>query len=147
RAAELGVADRLHLLGRVSADRLLDAYRSADVLAVPSVHEGFCLPVIEALACGVPVVAARAGALPETLGDAGLLFAPGDVHDLVQQVEAVLDDAAEAREARRRRGLARGAEFDRARWHEQFGRIVESVLDAPPRPHGPAGAGRDALRE
>jgi glycosyltransferase involved in cell wall biosynthesis len=89
-AARLGVADRLHLIGRVSDEQLLDAYRSADLLVIPSRHEGFCLPVIEAMACGLPVVAARAAALPETVADAGLSFTPDDPRDLARQVRRVL---------------------------------------------------------
>src|SRR5262249_40566049 len=76
RAAELGVADRLHWLGHVSEDRLLDAYRSADLLVMPSRHEGFCIPVIEAMAFGLPVVAARAAAPPATLGAPRPAFTP-----------------------------------------------------------------------
>lgn len=84
RAVELGIADRLHLLGRVSHERLLDAYRSADVLVVPSVHEGFCLPVLEAMACGVPVVQPNHGAFPEMIArtKGGLLVEPGSVDSL-----------------------------------------------------------------
>jgi glycosyltransferase involved in cell wall biosynthesis len=89
-AERLGVADRVHFLGRVSRDDLTAAYRTANVFVMPSTHEGFCIPVIEAMAHGVPVVAARAGALPETLGDAGLSFTPDDVDDLVRQVRRVL---------------------------------------------------------
>jgi glycosyltransferase involved in cell wall biosynthesis len=90
-AHELGVADRLHFLGHVTESRLRDAYRSADVFVMPSVHEGFCLPVVEAMACGLAVVAARAGALPETVGDAGLTFTPDDVEDLVRQLCRLLE--------------------------------------------------------
>src|SRR5262249_136002 len=90
RAAELGVADRLHFLGHVDEERLHDAYRSADLFVMPSRHEGFCIPVIEAMATGVPVVAARAGALPETVGDAGLTFEPDDAADLARQMVRVL---------------------------------------------------------
>jgi glycosyltransferase involved in cell wall biosynthesis len=90
RAAELGVSDRVHFLGQVPEDRLLDAYRSADVLVMPSVHEGFCIPVAEAMACGLPVAAARAAALPETIAGAGLSFRADDVEDLARQVRRVL---------------------------------------------------------
>lgn len=85
-ATDLGVADRLHFLGEVDESALCDAYRGADALVMPSVHEGFCLPVAEAMACGVPVVAARAAALPETLGHAGLTFTPDNPADLARQV-------------------------------------------------------------
>ncbi|MBY0527321.1 MAG: glycosyltransferase family 4 protein [Gemmataceae bacterium] len=91
RAEELGVADRLHILGQVGTERLYDAYRSADVFVMPSLHEGFCVPVLEAMASGLPVIAARAAALPETIGDAGLTFAPEDATDLARQVDRVLD--------------------------------------------------------
>jgi glycosyltransferase involved in cell wall biosynthesis len=104
RAKELGVADRLHLLGHASEARLLDAYRSADVFVMPSCHEGFCVPVIEAMGCGLPVVAARAGAVPETVGAAGLTCAPDDAGDLARQVRRVLDSrpAASGRDGPRR---------------------------------------------
>jgi glycosyltransferase involved in cell wall biosynthesis len=90
RAAESDLADRVHILGQVVADCLCDAYRSASVFVMPSLHEGFCLPVLEALACGLPVVAARSSALPETVGPAGLTFQPDDVDDLARQVRRVL---------------------------------------------------------
>jgi glycosyltransferase involved in cell wall biosynthesis len=90
RAMELHVADRVHLLGQVGEAELADAYRCADVLVIPSLHEGFCVPVIEAMASGLPVVASRSAALPETVGDAGLTFAPDDAGDLARQVMRVL---------------------------------------------------------
>ncbi|MFN4258360.1 MAG: glycosyltransferase [Gemmataceae bacterium] len=92
-AKEHGVADRLHFLGHVEDTYLRDAYRAADVFIMPSRHEGFCLPVLEAMACGVPVVAARAAALPETVADAGLTFMPDDANDLARQIIRVLKPA------------------------------------------------------
>ena len=90
RAAELAITDRVHFLGQVDPAELRDAYHSADVFVMPSQHEGFCLPVLEAMACGVPVVAARSSALPETVGPAGLTFVPDDARDLARQVRRVL---------------------------------------------------------
>src|SRR5205814_2335627 len=66
-AAERGIVERVHFLGHVSDAELADAYRSAHVFVMPSLHEGCCIPVLEAMAAGVPVVAARAAALPETI--------------------------------------------------------------------------------
>jgi glycosyltransferase involved in cell wall biosynthesis len=91
RARELHVANRVHLLGQLDEPDLAAAYRSADTLVIPSRHEGFCVPVIEAMASGLPVIAARSTALPETVGDAGLTFAADDAADLARQVERVLD--------------------------------------------------------
>lgn len=92
RAARLGVADRLHFVGQVSESQLRDAYRDADALVIPSVHEGFCIPAVEAMACGTPVIASRSAALPETIADAGLTFAPNDAEDLARQVRRLQSD-------------------------------------------------------
>jgi glycosyltransferase involved in cell wall biosynthesis len=89
-ARQLGVTERLHFLGQLDDDELRRAYQSADVLVMPSLHEGFCVPVIEAMACGLPVIASRSAALPETVGGAGLTFTPNDVEDLVRQLRRVL---------------------------------------------------------
>ncbi|MBI3412373.1 MAG: glycosyltransferase [Planctomycetes bacterium] len=92
-AIQLGVEDRVHFLGQISAEELSALYRSAAALVLPSVHEGFCLPVIEAMAHGLPVIAARSSALPETVGDAGLTFTPDDADDLARQIRRVLGRA------------------------------------------------------
>lgn len=99
-ADRLGVQARVHLYGQIADADLPRAYRSADVLVMPSLHEGFCVPVIEAMACGLPVVASRCAALPETLGDAGLTFTPNNVDDLVDQLRRVLPAACGVAERR-----------------------------------------------
>src|SRR5262249_38505002 len=75
---------------------------------MPSIHEGFCLPVVEAMACGLPVIAARAGALPETVGDAGLTFTPDDAADLARQVKRLLAEvpALHSSETAKKRPIA-----------------------------------------
>ena len=132
-AGALGVADRLHLLGRLPEADLPGAYRAADVLVMPSVSEGFCIPVIEALASALPVVAAHATALPETVADAGLTFRPEDADDLAVQVGKILD-TPELREELCRRGLERARLFSTENWSRQFARIVEGLLEAEPLP-------------
>ena len=82
----------LRTLGYVSEAHLPALYAGARVLAVPSLHEGFGLPCLEAMASGVPVVAARRGALPETVGDAGLLVDPGNADELADAVVAAACD-------------------------------------------------------
>jgi glycosyltransferase involved in cell wall biosynthesis len=89
-AGRLGVADRVHLLGRLSDHDLREVYRSGDVFVMPSRHEGFCVPVLEAAACGLPVVAAHATALPETVAGRGLTFRPDDAADLAAKVRQLL---------------------------------------------------------
>jgi glycosyltransferase involved in cell wall biosynthesis len=90
-AEDLGVAERVHFLGQVSEEELVAAYRSATLFVMPSVHEGFCIPVVEAMGCGLPVVAARVAALPETASDAGLFFSPDDPADLARKIRLLVD--------------------------------------------------------
>jgi len=89
-ARTLGVGERVHFLTNVADADLPRVYQSADVFVVPSLHEGFCVPVVEAMACGVPVIASRSAALPETIADAGLTFVPDDAADLARQLRRVL---------------------------------------------------------
>lgn len=95
-ARECGVLDRLHVTGRVSSEELVRHYRSASVVVVPSRYEGFGLPAVEAMACGTPVVATRAGALPEVLGltGGGILVDMESPEALARGVEALLGDPA-----------------------------------------------------
>ncbi len=93
--------------------RLVELYAQAQVAVVPSLYEGFSLPAVEAMSCGVPLVATTGGALPEvvgTNGDAGLLVAPGDAGALAASVGRLLGDTtmrAEIGAAGRRRALRR----------------------------------------
>ncbi len=99
-AAALGLAEAVIFAGQVSDAELAAHYQLADVFVIASVHEGFCIPVLEAMACGLPVVGAHATALPETIGDAGLTFRPQDPSDLAAKVIEVLEPGAENKEQR-----------------------------------------------
>jgi glycosyltransferase involved in cell wall biosynthesis len=89
-------------------------YSAAAVYVQPSLVEGFGLPVLEAMACGTPVVASRAGALPEVCGDAALLIDPRSPADLAAAIGSILDD-----ESRRESMIARGFEqAGRFSWRE-----------------------------
>jgi len=104
----------LRLVGPVADDTLPGLYAGAAVFAYPSRYEGFGLPPLEALACGVPVVAADATSLPEVVGDAGLLVAPGEPEAWADALCAVLEDAALASRLREA-GPRRAAGFTWAR--------------------------------
>jgi len=104
-AARAGLEQRVDFKGHVSGDELAALYRGAACLVFPSRDEGFGLPLLEAMASGVPVVATRAGALPEIAGDAAILVEPGDPVALAGGIERALAD--------RERLVAAG--FERAR--------------------------------
>lgn len=100
----------VELAGYVDDARLDALIRGAQVLVYPSVYEGFGLVLLEAMARGTPVLAARATALPETGGDAAAYFEPSDPRDLERALGELLNDAA-ARSERSRRGIERAALF------------------------------------
>lgn len=110
-AAELGCSGRLRLAGHVPQDELVRLYRRAALVVVPSRHEGFGLPAAEAMACGAPVVATRAGALPELLrvGGGGVLAQRDCPESLARQIAALLEAPGRRAElgARGRAGIAR----------------------------------------
>ncbi|HKH90577.1 MAG TPA: glycosyltransferase family 1 protein [Gemmatimonadaceae bacterium] len=99
----------IELLGRVSDGTLHALYASASCLVIPSLHEGFGVPVVEAMAAGCPVVAASAGALPEVCGDAAVLVDPLDPRAIAAGIERAIADA----DSLRIRGRARAESF---RW-------------------------------
>jgi glycosyltransferase involved in cell wall biosynthesis len=91
-AARSGLADRVVLLEYVERAELLALYRGAMALVFPSRYEGFGLPVLEAMGCGTPVVAAATTSLPEVVGGAGILVPPADAGALAEGIERALDD-------------------------------------------------------
>jgi glycosyltransferase involved in cell wall biosynthesis len=93
----LGLNDIVTTISGVSDEELARLYGQAEVAIVPSLYEGFSLPAIEAMSCGVPVVATTGGALPEVVGvsgETGLLVEPNDPDALVVAIRQLLDDAA-----------------------------------------------------
>ena len=104
-AREAGVLHRLRLTGRVTTDELVDLYRRAAVVVVPSRYEGFGLPAVEAMACGTPVVAARSGALPEVidLTGGGVLAERDNPRSIASAVQTLLENV-EARALMAKRG-------------------------------------------
>ncbi len=105
-AQTLGVADAVAWLGYLTDAQLLAEYRQADVFALPSLYEGFGLPVLEAMACGTPVVCSDCASLPEVAGDAALRVDPRDHGALGRALLRVLSDTALAEDLAAR-GLAR----------------------------------------
>jgi MMP alpha-(1->4)-mannosyltransferase len=91
---KLGIFRRVTFTGKLSPENLRREYHSAQVTVVPSLYEGFGLPAAESMACGTPVVATSAGALPEVVGEdgAGILVPPRDAKALAMAIREVLED-------------------------------------------------------
>ena len=95
---ELGIGRLITFTGRISETEFVRQYAKASVAVIPSVYEGFGLPAGEAMACGVPVISTTGGALPEVVGDAGLLVPPADSQALAGALRSLLNhpDVADA---------------------------------------------------
>lgn len=113
-AVALGIGDRCAFPGYVDEASLQALYANADLFVLPSLHEGFGLPVLEAMACGTPVACSRTTALPEIAQGAAALFDPEDARDIAAVMGALLADDA-LRASLRERGLRRAS---RASWRE-----------------------------
>jgi glycosyltransferase involved in cell wall biosynthesis len=112
--ARSGVGDAARFLGALAEDDLAVLYSHAGVFVLPSVYEGFGLPVLEAMACGAPVVCSNAGPLPEVAGDAAVLLPPEDAALWAGAMEEVLTDRSRAATLRQT-GFARARQFSWAR--------------------------------
>ncbi len=126
-AREPGGGDLLEIRGRVTESDLLTLYRSASALVYPSFYEGFGLPLLEAMACGTPVIASRAASIPEVTGDAALLLEPRDEDAWAHAIEAVFEPthAMRLRDA----ALGRAAMFTWDRTAEQTLQVYRRALD------------------
>lgn len=109
-SAELHVGDRVKFAGRVPDDDLPDYYAACDTWATASRHEGFCVPIIEAMAAGKPVIVPGVAAMPETAGDAGLRYDAGDVEGLAHHMRMLKDDGVLYGELSKK-AVARAREF------------------------------------
>ena len=105
-AGELSLGERVRFVSGISDEELGELLASAETAVVPSLYEGFSLPAVEHMASGTPLVASRTGALPEVVGDAGILVEPGDVEELAAVLRRLHDSAGE-RERVGAAGLAR----------------------------------------
>jgi glycosyltransferase involved in cell wall biosynthesis len=110
--------------GLVSAEELVSLYRRAACLVFPSLYEGFGQPPLEAMACGCPVAASNAGAIPEAVGEAAALFDPHDAEDIAAVVSAVLESPERLVAA----GLERSRGFTWAETARRHEAVYRSIL-------------------
>jgi glycosyltransferase involved in cell wall biosynthesis len=107
---KLKLRDAVKLLGYVERGAMPALYSAATLFVFPSLYEGFGLPPIEAMACGLPVICSNAPSLPEVVGDAALLVPPRDAACMAGEMRKLIDDAA-LRQELKQQGLARAKHF------------------------------------
>ncbi len=126
RVETLGLGDLVSFQGYAAEGALRDLYAGAVCLVLPSLREGFGLPVLEAMACGTPVITSSSSSLPEVGGDAALRVDPHDAIDLADAMYRVLTDA-DLRDDLRERGLKWVRAFSWRRTAEQISRLLDEV--------------------
>lgn len=122
--ARLGMLDRVRSLGLVPERDLPSLYRGAHAVIMPSRYEGFGLPVIEAMACGTPVLSSNRTSLPEVGGAAARYFDPDDRESFVEGLRSLRDTGLLSE--LRARGLRRAGLFD---WGRVAGRVMRGIVD------------------
>ena len=95
--AELSLNGTVRFTGRIADREFARYYAEATMAVIPSLYEGFGMPAGEAMACGVPVISTTGGALPEVVGDAGVLVPPADAEALRQAIVGLLNDPQKRR--------------------------------------------------
>ncbi|MDP2660763.1 MAG: glycosyltransferase family 1 protein, partial [Dehalococcoidia bacterium] len=122
----LNLSGETLLFGPASPEELLWLYNRAEAMVLPSMYEGFGLPVIEAMACGTPVITTNVSSLPEVAGEAAILVDPHDSDGLAAAISRVLDDP-NLRARMREAGLAQSSHFD---WDSTARATVEVYREA-----------------
>lgn len=123
----LGLEQEVCTPDYVPSEELTPLYNGADIFVYPSLYEGFGLPVIEAMACGTPVITSNTSSLPEVAGEAGILTDPEDIEGLAQAMAKVLEDG-ELRKTLREKGLKQAASFSWDKTAAQTLEVYQSLL-------------------
>jgi glycosyltransferase involved in cell wall biosynthesis len=114
-------------LGRPDKSTLIQIYNAADILIAPSLHEGFGITLLEAMACGIPVISSNASAMPEVVGDAGVLVNPTNVQEIADAI-CNLHNNSDFYQELVTKGLARAKYFTWEKAAEQIATIYEKIL-------------------
>ena len=126
RIQRFHIRGKVHFLGIVPEARLPTLYRGAEALVFPSLYEGFGLPILEAMACGTPVVTSNVTAMPEVAGDAAVLVDPASVEQIADAIGRVMLDTS-LRAELQKKGPARAAQFS---WAKTAGKVHDLLAEA-----------------
>ncbi|MFN4245433.1 MAG: glycosyltransferase family 4 protein [Brevinematia bacterium] len=120
-------SDRVIFTGRLSDDEVVNLYNESEVFVFPSLYEGFGLPVLEAMACGCPVIASNRASLPEVCGDAAIIFNPDDPDELSEKIFQLVQND-NVKETLRKKGFERIKLFSWESIAKQYIDLIKKVL-------------------
>jgi glycosyltransferase involved in cell wall biosynthesis len=121
--AQRGLSQKVRFTGLIPSAELADLYRQTELLVFPSLAETFGLPLVEAMSCGLPVVASNTSVMPEICGDAACYFDPLDVDDMTRAMAQVLTDSS-LRHSLAQLGLERAVAFS---WDKSAERLLSVI--------------------
>ena len=124
---ELGLNNRIKILGFVPTKDLVAIYNLAAAYCQPSFYEGFGLPVLEAMACGTPVVCSKTSSLPEVVGDAAIFVDPKDIKSIAQGIKHVIENE-EVKETFRKKSISRASQFSWKKTAEKTIGVYKKIL-------------------
>jgi len=130
---ELGLQNDISILGYIPEEELPVLYNAADLLVYPSLYEGFGMPVVEAMACGCPVITSNTTSLPEITGMAGIIVDPNNYRELADAISLVIQDS-QLKQKMRRQGLEQANFFSWERCAQQTMSIYKQVMQEKPFP-------------
>lgn len=125
----LGLGKSVNFVSDIATDTLVDLYNQATVVVVPSIYEGFGFPAGEAMACGAPLISTNGGALPELVGDAGIIVDKGDAQAIADAARELLDDPNKRLELSKKGRKRIELLFNWQRTALDMTRIYESILN------------------
>ncbi len=123
-----GCSEDIRVLGYVPNESLPVLYQGAAALIFPSLYEGFGLPVIEAMACGTPVVTSNTTSLPEVAGDAAKLVDPKSIEDIARGILQIIEESDTARAERVKKGIMQSEKFSWKRCAEEHLAVYDAVM-------------------
>jgi glycosyltransferase involved in cell wall biosynthesis len=130
QAKDLRLADRVHFIGFVADEDLPALYSAANLFVYVSLYEGFGLPLLEAMACGTPIISSNTSSLPEVIGDVGLQVDPKNVEEITHAMKQMID-RSELRDQSRAAGLDRVQRFTWTSAAQKLLAIYDRLLNRP----------------
>ena len=130
RIERLGVRDHVRCVGPVAWGQLQHAYRAADVFVIPSLTESFGQTMVEAMSCGLPIVASDVAVNREVLRDAALFFDTFDAASCAEAIARVLEDSGDLESILRQRALARSRDFSWTRYATELLAVFRGIAHA-----------------